>query len=407
MGEPRLGGLRVLVVGGGIGGLCLGQGLRANGVDVTVYERDAGPEARYQGYRLHISPEGEQAMRECLPAPVVRLIAETANIRPTGGLLTYDEQLTPQWTPTFEDPRGNDPNRIDAVDRVTLRHALLAGLDDVVRFGHRCIGYEVLPSGEVVAHFEDGRRAVGDVLVAADGANSRIRETIPGAARPRDLGIRTIFGRIPRTDAAQEALAEELRDRFSYVIGSDGYHVGLMPMVFRDRPDRIAARLFPGAAMPFAEDYYMCVFNLHEGSVGMPDADLLRLTGDDAWRLVLERTSGWHPGLREVLRYADTSASFVVPMRAIEPVQPWPAGPVVALGDAVHTMPPSGGVGANTALRDAAALTRVLTAVDAGKTTLAEAIAEYQAAMVKYATESVQMSLRIAEWSIPAAGSKK
>jgi 2-polyprenyl-6-methoxyphenol hydroxylase-like FAD-dependent oxidoreductase len=35
--------LRVLVIGAGLGGLCLAQGLRKAGVDVAVSERDAGP----------------------------------------------------------------------------------------------------------------------------------------------------------------------------------------------------------------------------------------------------------------------------------------------------------------------------------------------------------------------------
>src|SRR6266568_9036818 len=45
--------LRVLVIGGGLGGLCLAQGLRKAGVDVAVYERDAGLSTRTQGHRIH------------------------------------------------------------------------------------------------------------------------------------------------------------------------------------------------------------------------------------------------------------------------------------------------------------------------------------------------------------------
>jgi 2-polyprenyl-6-methoxyphenol hydroxylase-like FAD-dependent oxidoreductase len=54
---------RIIVIGGGIGGLCLAQGLRRVGIDVAVYERDTTPAARSQGYRLNIEPVGSRALR--------------------------------------------------------------------------------------------------------------------------------------------------------------------------------------------------------------------------------------------------------------------------------------------------------------------------------------------------------
>jgi 2-polyprenyl-6-methoxyphenol hydroxylase-like FAD-dependent oxidoreductase len=47
--------LKVLIIGGGTGGLCLAHGLRKAGVAVKVFERDHTPEYRLQGYRLNIS----------------------------------------------------------------------------------------------------------------------------------------------------------------------------------------------------------------------------------------------------------------------------------------------------------------------------------------------------------------
>jgi 2-polyprenyl-6-methoxyphenol hydroxylase-like FAD-dependent oxidoreductase len=41
--------LRVLIIGGGIGGLCLAQGLRSAGFAVIVFERDSTPRSRLQG----------------------------------------------------------------------------------------------------------------------------------------------------------------------------------------------------------------------------------------------------------------------------------------------------------------------------------------------------------------------
>jgi len=59
--------LQVVVVGGGIGGLCLAQGLRKAGIQVKVFERDRTVDARLDRYRLHINPAGTRAMRACLP----------------------------------------------------------------------------------------------------------------------------------------------------------------------------------------------------------------------------------------------------------------------------------------------------------------------------------------------------
>src|SRR3981081_4940977 len=62
--------MEVVVIGGGLGGLCLGRGLRQAGIGVAVYERDGSPVARDQGYRVHIDARGERALSECLPRAV-------------------------------------------------------------------------------------------------------------------------------------------------------------------------------------------------------------------------------------------------------------------------------------------------------------------------------------------------
>ena len=54
--------LHVLIVGGGIGGLALAQGLKREGVSAAIYERDTSLTSRLQGYRVHISPGGSRAL---------------------------------------------------------------------------------------------------------------------------------------------------------------------------------------------------------------------------------------------------------------------------------------------------------------------------------------------------------
>ena len=59
---------KVLIIGSGLGGLCLAQSLRRTGATVDVYERDPSPWDRAQGYRLHLEADGLNALREVLPA---------------------------------------------------------------------------------------------------------------------------------------------------------------------------------------------------------------------------------------------------------------------------------------------------------------------------------------------------
>jgi len=388
--------LRVLIIGGGLGGLCLAQGLRQAGLtDVTVYERDPSAHSRMQGYRLRISPEGEAALRDCLPPQLQGLLSATSNRRLAPGIQPWDEHLNPLPPQLHPDPRGDSPDKVDAVDRGTLRHVLLAGLDSVVRFGCQLVRCE--QSGDTVrAHFADGEVATGDVLVAADGVRSQVRAQLRPDDRLTDLNVRGVLSRTPRSAAIAAGLPERLRDQFSYVIGSDGASLGLMPMVFRSRPRAAVAAHWPGLPMDDADDYYMSVFQLHQQALGMADEVFFAMTGEDLRRLALDRTSHWHPELRPLWACAQPEETYPIALRAMTPVHRWDTGAIVPLGDAVHTMPPTGGAGANTALRDASTLSRALAAVSRGERDLTSALAEYQDQMVRYATEAVQASLRVA-----------
>lgn len=52
MAKPTKGPFKVLVIGGGIGGLSLAQALREAEVDCEVFERDEGEHSRVQGWAV-------------------------------------------------------------------------------------------------------------------------------------------------------------------------------------------------------------------------------------------------------------------------------------------------------------------------------------------------------------------
>jgi 2-polyprenyl-6-methoxyphenol hydroxylase-like FAD-dependent oxidoreductase len=119
-------------------------------------------------------------------------------------------------------------------------------------------------------------------------------------------------------------------------------------------------------------------------------------------RLALRHIEGWRPELREFVERADIEACLPIPIRSSVPVPPWPTGRITLLGDAIHTMTPAGGGGANTALRDAALLTGQLS----GATALRPAIAEYEARMREYGFAAVANSLRGVDMLRPNAKSE-
>src|SRR3982751_4397377 len=75
---------RVLIAGGGIGGLALASALRQANIDVTVFERDRTPSAWLGGYRIHINTDGSGALRTCLPADVWHSFQASAARAPRG-----------------------------------------------------------------------------------------------------------------------------------------------------------------------------------------------------------------------------------------------------------------------------------------------------------------------------------
>jgi 2-polyprenyl-6-methoxyphenol hydroxylase-like FAD-dependent oxidoreductase len=159
-----------------------------------------------------------------------------------------------------------------------------------------------------------------------------------------------------------------------------GYGAGFAPVRFRTPPGNGAS------------DYLMTTLTATPERLGVPDEELFRMAPEELWRLTVEATAAWHPGVRELFAHADPSTFFPITIRAGERVEAWEPGPVTLLGDAIHTMPPTGGVGANTALRDAQALAGELT----GGLSVVDAVAAYERVMLPRGFEVVDSSLRMA-----------
>ncbi|EXU67906.1 monooxygenase [Streptomyces sp. PRh5] len=361
--------MRVSVVGAGLGGLCLAQGLRGAGIEADVYERDPAITARFQGYRLVLSPMGFEALRGCLPPrwhPLLDAIVGDA----------YAERL-------ILDPRLNrigelGPGRTGIViDRHVLRHLLLTGL--TVRTGAALTGYDVLDDGKVEARFARGAPATADLLVGADGVGSAVRAVLSPRTTATDTGARFVIGRTPLTERFAA-----LEPAFGSKIAGDGVSLMLGAMRFRTPPKRAAEELAPEVTLPDIRDYVRWAMLLPpNGPLGVPTAQ----------EAALSRMEGWHPDLRALIEQADPDNSTLLSIRVVEPRERWAPGPVTLLGDAIHATSPTGGNGANTALRDADLLRRCLIEAVERRQDLLGAVGAYERQMFEYGGEAVRHSL--------------
>ena len=334
----------VVIIGAGIGGLCLAHGLRKAGIPVQVYERDTHPGSRWEGYRIAINVDGAAALEACLPDPLWQAFLATSG---PGGAFGV---LNPRLEPLFQRPEDEDARF--AVDRATLRRLLLAGLDDVVHFGARFDHYRV--DGErLVAVFADGRTAAGDLLVGADGTGSPVRKQYLPHARVVDAGVGGIAVKLFLTDATTAWLPERLQAGMCLI--ADGAGVALFTSAYR--PPAGARAALEAATGPQPEvDFAPYVLGALNADPARLPADLARLDADALRALGDDLIAGWHPVLRRMLAESEPATRGGLLFSVATETPPWTSTRITLLGDALHTMPATGGLGGNAALHDARTL---------------------------------------------------
>ena len=357
---------RVLVIGAGLGGLALAQGLVRAGVDVQVYEKDAGIVARFQGYRIGLQPYGWDALRTCLPAPLYDL-AEATSGDLTGPGLLFDDQLN-----LLSSGEIGPPEDARVVDRNVFRHVLFSGLSGRVHFGPKLDRFEELPDGRVRVVFADGTEDVGDVLVGADGGFSAVRKQLLP-----DIGFvpSDLTGAMGRT-ALTERFRRMVHGRGTMIKGPN-LTLMLGRMEFRQPPAEVSP------ALPPTTSYVRWVLLMPSGHPAAQPSD----NPPGAREVVLDLVQGWHPDVVDLIEQTDAYNSAIGSSPLLDrPVTSWRPERVTLLGDAAHLTIASGGNGANTALRDAAQLTDRL----AGDDDLVATLRAYQKEMLEYGNAAVE-----------------
>jgi len=323
---------RVIIAGGGIGGLSLALTLQQIGVDCLVCEavRDLKP----LGVGINLQPNAVRELYDLglgaddldvfgVPArewALVGLEGQEIYAEPRGLLAGYE------W-PQYAVHRGEFHMAL------YRRFVALAG-PDAVRLGSRATGYRIEPDeGVSVLLDNDGETSVesGTVLVGADGIHSCIRAQMHPEQPDIHWGGAVMW--------RGTSLAKPVRTGSSFVgLGTHRHRMVIYPISHPDPETGLALINW------IAEVTY-------------DDPQAYQTTG---WFRQVEidefigHFEGWTYDWLDVpalIRGADTA--YENPMIDRDPIPTWVDGPVTLLGDAAHAMYPTGSNGASQAIVDA------------------------------------------------------
>jgi len=357
---------KIAIIGGGPGGLTLARLLQLKDANVKVYERDFSKDARVQGATLDLHQES--GLEALIRAGLINDFY--ANHRPDAGKLKLVDKsgeikLDEQSSDDYGEHRPE-------IDRGPLRKILLDSLQsDTVVWDSQFVTMDKQGEGWLM-HFKNGTSAYADIVIAADGANSKIRPYITDI-KPVYAGITVIEGNIYHA-------AKNAPNLHTLVNGGKTFAFGNEQSLILSAKGDGSLSFYTGCKLP--ENWLT--------TSGIDFNDKMQVF--DWFKEVF---ASWDAQWQEL--FAGNEIWFVPRPQYHYPLdQHWDALPnLTMLGDAAHLMPPYAGEGVNMAMQDALELAECLT--DAQFKTVQEAIAAFEKQMCTRASAITQITLESTE----------
>lgn len=334
--------MKVLIVGGGIGGLTAALCCHHFGHDVMVFEKAS--EMSEVGAGIQISPN---AMKVFTALGLEKQIAENA-FRPEA----IEARMGESGRHIFSIPLaqhalnkwGAPYLHIHRADYITaLKTALESKQRGAIRTNAEVKGYSQ-DAEKASLHLADGRQFKGDVIIAADGIKSVIRQTMLGDDKPE------FTGNVAWRAVVETAALERPPNPSACVWMGRGRHA----VTYRLRQGRLTN--FVGVV---ERDDWM-----GEGWIERGDK-----------HGALNDFKGWHPTVKAVLDAADETSLYRWALFDRVPLTRWTDGRVALLGDAAHPMLPFLAQGAAMAVEDAWAIAAKLSV---SERSVAQSLIRYQ-----------------------------
>lgn len=344
--------MKAIIIGAGIGGLSTAIALRKIGMEVNVFE--SKHEVRFAGAGLAISANAIWALQQLgVGDQVVRegkVLEELRILTPSGKILQRKE--TALMSPKY----GIDNV---AIERGKLLELLMSALgqEQIIHTGKTCRRFEQTASG-VKVWFEDGSTEEGDLLIAADGIHSTIREKLMPNAKPRYAGY-TCWRAIVQTGPN---LREYDPNLFIETWGRKG-RFGLVPL-----PEN---RIY----------WFACV------NAKVNDSQFRTFTVQN----LIKTFEGYHDPILGILAQTSDHQLLHHDIYDLPPIGRFVFGNIVLLGDSAHAMTPNMGQGAGQSIEDAIILAGHLKR----SPTMKEALKRYEDERTERTSVITKMSNRI------------
>ncbi|PZV25719.1 MAG: monooxygenase [Snowella sp.] len=311
--------LKAIIIGAGIGGLTTGIALKRAGYQIEVYDRVK--ELRPVGAGISLWSNGVKVMNWLGLGDEIQKIGGEMN------RMTYlskeNELLNDIDLLPLIDQVGQRPY---PVSRSELQSMLLEQLGkEHVTLETKCIGAKE-ENNQVTAIFEDGSTATGDILIAADGVRSVLRNYVTQQKpEPRYADYVNWNGLV---DASPE-----LADKHRWVIYvGDGKRASMMPV----GGDRF---------------YYFFGVPMSKGTVVEPQ---------DRRDELAKLFQGWPEPVQNLIQKLNPLETNRLEIHDLDPLEKLARGRVVLVGDAGHATTPTLGQGGCQAMEDAEILCRYL-----------------------------------------------
>lgn len=170
--------LNIIIVGGGLSGALLANGLLSNDIPFTVYERDT-VDSKREGYQIRLGESAIAGFKACLPKDRMELITKKFG-QSSGSTATAPAIFNTRWEEVIDLAVMPTYSKTAAINRVVLRNLLMEPIKKAGRvkyekaFDRYSIFQNDIGHEKVRVHFRDGTSDVCDILIGADGSGSRI-----------------------------------------------------------------------------------------------------------------------------------------------------------------------------------------------------------------------------------------